>query len=409
MYSIKTHTILIEQIPEDIQVGHVVGTVSGSDRSDTDNLISNLGLHVTYTISSLAPEMLDGTFDIDRNTGSLVVARPLDRERKSEYRLEIRALDTTATNNPQSSAVTVKVEISDVNDNAPRWATDPIIINVMESSPIGSILYNFSATDTDAGPNGDVQYNLLKQMPGGKTIFAVDPLTGTLTQLLAIDYEELNEYMLVVQAVDQALNESERLSASVTARIIVMDVNDNPPVFVSPSADDSVLIINEQTTVGHLVAHVVAIDKDSGDNSRVSYSIVSGNDDDCFKINTNTGHIELIKPLANNNSNEMHHYYSNDMINTGKYFLVISASDHGRPIPLERRINLQIVVQGTSTHQPRFTEPVYHVNISESIPMGNFVIRVHAKSFQSDWGRSFIAFAIQFNASTIRVDCCTNS
>lgn len=371
-----------------MQVGYIVGTVSGTDRSDADNLIaSNRGLHVTYTLNSLATDVIDGAFDIDRNTGSLVVARQLDRERQGEYRLEIRALDTTASNNPQSSAVTVKVEISDVNDNAPYWATDPIVINVMENSPIGSSLYNFTATDSDAGLNGDIQYKLIKQMPGDKVTFAVDPLTGTLTQLLPIDYEELNEYLLVVQATDQSLNESERLSTSVTARILVNDANDNAPVFISPSADDSVLVLNEQTTVGHLVTHVVAIDKDSGDNGRITYTIVSGNDDDCFTINTKTGHVELAKPLSNNNTNELHHYYSNGIINTGKYSLVISASDHGHPIPLERRITMQIVIQGSSTNQPRFTESVYHVNISENIPMGNFVIRVHAKSFHVEGGK----------------------
>ena len=92
---------------------------------------TNNGLHVTYTLTSLTADVIDGAFDMDRNTGSLVVARSLDREQQSEYRLEIRALDTTASNNPQSSAVTVKIEIADVNDNAPVWSQDPISVYVV--------------------------------------------------------------------------------------------------------------------------------------------------------------------------------------------------------------------------------------------------------------------------------------
>lgn len=375
-----------KQVPEDVPIGYVVGSVSGTDRSDADNLIaSNRGLHVTYTLNSLITDVIDGAFDIDRNTGSLVVARQLDREHQGEYRLEIRALDTTATNNPQSSAVTVKVEIADVNDNAPHWPADPILINIIENSPIGSSLYNFTASDNDAGLNGEIQYKLIKQMPDDKITFALDPLTGTLTQLLPIDYEELNEYLLVVQATDQSINETERLSTSVTARILINDANDNVPIFISPSNDDSIIVLNEATPIGEVFTRVVAIDKDSGDNGRITYNIVSGDDDDTFLMNTITGHITLAKALCGNDTNELHHYYSsNGAISTGKYSLVISAIDHGHPMPQETRTSMQIVIQGSTTNPPRFTESVYHVNISENIPIGNFVIRVHAKSFRPE-------------------------
>lgn len=384
------------QVKEDVPVGFIVGPISAKERSEAENQIaSNDGLHITYTLASLTSDVIEGAFDMDRNTGSLVVARSLDREQQSEYRLEIRALDTTASNNPQSSAVTVKVEIADVNDNAPTWSEDPITISLIENTAIGSAVYNFTAYDADTGTNGDIQYKLLKQMPYGTEAFAVDPLTGTLSILSSIDYEQLAEYLLVVDATDQSQNVSERLSTSVTARILVIDANDNAPVFVSPGAQDSVIILSDSTSVGQIVTHVVAVDSDSGDNGRVTYTILSGNEDEYFSIDTATGYIELVKPLMGVSDNQQqrqqhHHRYGsggNSILQNGKFTLMISASDNGAPVAKETRISMQIVVRGSSTNPPRFMEPVYHANISEGIAAGNFVIRVSAKSYQSDNGK----------------------
>lgn len=120
-------------------MGHVVGSISPSERpadvirnsieeeaaeSDSEEL------RITYTLNPLTKDLIEGAFDIDRHSGNLVVARLLDRELQSEFRLEIRALDTTASNNPQSSAITVKIEVADVNDNAPQWPQDPIDLQV---------------------------------------------------------------------------------------------------------------------------------------------------------------------------------------------------------------------------------------------------------------------------------------
>lgn len=358
-------------------------------------IASNRGLHVSYALSSLVADKITGAFEIDRNTGSLVVARQLDREIQQEYRLEIRALDTTTSNNPQSSAVTVKIEIIDVNDNAPKWPVDPIEISVNENSPIGSILYNFTASDSDAGVNGDIHYKLQKQTPADRNTFSVDPLTGHLTQLLPLDFEELNEYLLVVQATDQSVNVTERLSTSVTARILINDINDNAPVFISPSIDNSIVTLSEVTAVGQIVSHVIAIDKDSGENGRITYSTVNGNEDGRFSIDPQKGYIELIKPFYMNGSNAFDNGY--EAVNGGKYTLTIAATDHGSPVPQLTRCTVQFIIQGSTNNPPRFVESMYHVNIPENQAIGTFVIRVSAKSYQSGSGEYI--FKIDFYIS----------
>lgn len=367
-------------------MGYIVGFVGGTDRSDSDSdnmIASNRIQQVTYTLTSISSDIIENAFDIDRSTGSLVVARELDREQQSEYRLEVRALDTTTTNNPQSSAVNIKIEIIDQNDNYPKWPMDPIHIEIRENSPIGMTLYNFTATDIDLGPNGFIQYELVQQMPWNRKTFNVDPLTGALTQLLPIDYEDLNEYLLVVKATDQSLNLSERLSTLVTARITVIDVNDNAPEFIAPNGENAVIYVSESLEVGDIVTRIIAADKDSQNNSRISYSIVSGNEDGQYEINMWSGNIKLLRPFITN--------VSNDVLAPGggrKHNLIISASDNGSPVPLSTQINAQIIIQGLTTNPPKFLESVYHANISENVPSGTFVVRVNAKSYHSDSGKS---------------------
>lgn len=91
------------QVFENVRVGYIVGSVATTDSSSQENIIpGSSGSHVTYTLTSLMPDNIKDAFEIDRNTGSLVVSRELDREVQSEYRLEVRALDTSAMNNPKA-------------------------------------------------------------------------------------------------------------------------------------------------------------------------------------------------------------------------------------------------------------------------------------------------------------------
>lgn len=187
---------------------------------------------VAFTLDSLTPISEFPAFDVDRSSGQLVVAHSLDRENVSEYHLEIRALDTTSLGNPQSIAVSVKIVIDDVNDNPPSWPQDPINVTVSEKIAIGSTIYNLTANDLDSGLNGELRYSLVAEFPS-KGCFTVDSLTGALTLAKQLDREERAEYILILKASDRAPS-GEQLASTVTARIIVLDENDNDPVFVAP-------------------------------------------------------------------------------------------------------------------------------------------------------------------------------
>ncbi|XP_018320915.1 protein dachsous [Agrilus planipennis] len=358
-----TSSSLVFQVKEDVRIGFIVGSVAPSESLESENVIpESSGGHVMYTLNSLTSDQTDA-FDIDRSTGSLIVAKQLDREVQSEYKLEVRALDTSAINNPQSSAVTVRVEITDVNDNAPEWSQDPVTIQIAENSEVGLPFYNLSASDADSGSNGEIRYSLLQQTPEGHT-FNVDPLTGTLTLMETLDYENVSEYVLIVEATDQSPNLPERLSTSVTVRIIVTDSNDNSPKFVIPTTSN--IFISDSAIVGMAITRIIAVDRDHGDNGRVTYVITNGNEQRQFSLGYDNGILTLAKPISS-------------AMASNTYTLNITASDHGTPTR-QTFIVLNLSVRDSNDNPPRFHNAIYYANVPEEASSGTFVIKVSANS-----------------------------
>ncbi|XP_020287734.1 protein dachsous isoform X2 [Pseudomyrmex gracilis] len=339
-----TSSSLTFNVREDASIGHAVGSVSGASPAG----------RVAFTLDSLTPISKFPAFDVDRSSGQLVVANSLDRESVSEYHLEIRALDTTSIGNPQSIAVSVKIVIEDANDNAPKWPQDPITVRVFEKAAIGSTIYNLTASDLDSGLNGELRYGLVAEFPP-KDCFAVDSLTGALTLAKQLDREERGEYTLILKASDRA-SPGEQLASTVTARIIVLDQNDNDPVFVSPESTEISVASNLQT--GASLVRVVAVDKDSGDNGRVSYVITSGNEEARFSVGYDSGIVTLMKPV------------------TKLTDLEITANDHGSP-PRKAVLKLSLTpATAQMSGPPRLLKPNPVVMISENLNVGASVLDV---------------------------------
>ena len=129
------------------------------------------------------------------------------------------------------------------------------------------------------------RYSISQQSP--EPVFAIDQYTGSLTLRDPIDYEVHAEYTIIVTATDPSEDEPSRLSTSVTSQIIVEDVNDHAPVFVR--AAGTRITVREDEPVGYPVLHVIAVDKDSRDNGRVTYQITGGDPDGVFSLDFETG------------------------------------------------------------------------------------------------------------------------
>ncbi|KAK1169607.1 hypothetical protein AOXY_G8441 [Acipenser oxyrinchus oxyrinchus] len=337
---------------EGIKPGSVVGSVGSKDlqRLPEDG-------QVTYTVVDSTDR--DGTFVVDRLTGDIYLARELDYEQGAHYTLQIE-VDDFSRAYPTSRIILVDIDVQDSNDHVPQFPEDPVTIVIPENMVAGSSIYTFQAVDKDgSGPNSDIHYSILQQWPTNDENLALDPVTGVVTLGKSLDREVTTSLLLIVQAVDQALNVSQRRSSSVTARIFVTDENDNAPIFSSPTA----VSVMEDQPIGFVVLYVMARDSDLGESGRVAYRIQSGNAGGRFNLNPNSGSLSIVKAL--------------DREEQGLYNLTIVAEDHGFP----QRSTLQLLsvqVIDVNDEAPQFQEAEFEAQISENQDAGTSVLTVTA-------------------------------
>ncbi|NWQ84387.1 PCDAB protein, partial [Columbina picui] len=141
-------TSLSVPVPEDAAVGTVVALLSVSDRD------SGANGRVHCSVWPAAPFGLVSTF---AGSYSLVLREALDRERVSEYEVEVRAEDGGSPSLRARRGV--RVPVSDVNDNAPAFAQAVYTVLARENNAAGAELARLWARDPDEAGNGLVRYS----------------------------------------------------------------------------------------------------------------------------------------------------------------------------------------------------------------------------------------------------------
>ena len=112
---------------------------------------------VTYR---LRPDGDAAGFGVAADSGWLFVRSSLDREAKDMYLLTVLATSGRGAAGRTGSA-TVRVTVTDENDNVPRLSQDRVFLAVRENLPAGMGFGRVSATDRDAGQNARLSYRLL--------------------------------------------------------------------------------------------------------------------------------------------------------------------------------------------------------------------------------------------------------
>lgn len=119
---------------------------------------------------------------------------------------------------------------------------------MFENEPAGTSIGTVSATDADQAPFNKFSFELMSThftrgpvTSDAADPFTIDPDTGQIVTSHELDREKQAEYQLVVIATDVMKTE---LSSTTIVNVSVRDVNDNRPMFIFPSSEDSTIRLN---------------------------------------------------------------------------------------------------------------------------------------------------------------------
>ena len=124
--------------------------------------------------------------------------RGLDRETQSIHRLILVCQDGGSP--PLWSQATFDVEVTDVNDNTPRFDQPTYSADVLENNYLGVVLVRLRASDADFGVSAKITYQL-ESLEYGR-YFDVDYETGVLVAKTSLDHELNAHFRFHVLAVD---------------------------------------------------------------------------------------------------------------------------------------------------------------------------------------------------------------
>ncbi|XP_013802354.1 protocadherin gamma-C3 isoform X3 [Apteryx mantelli] len=316
-----TVTSVYSPVPEDATPGTVVALLSVTDRDSGDNGLVNCFISpgIPFTLSSSL-----------KNYYTLKTKDALDREEASEYNITITARDSGS---PILSAVKhLLVQVSDINDNAPKSLQDSYDVYVPENNAAGIPILNISATDPDLGPNSRLSYVLLQGDPAVGRLFSINRENGTLYLLASLDHEDQVEFSMTVQVQDGG---SPPLSTNLSIGVFVTDLNDNAPavLYPRPNATSSYGdVVAPGTPAGHMVTKVVSVDADAGYNAWISYTLLQATDPSLFSVGLHSGEVFTARQLHEDEA--------------PRHTLVILLKDHGDPA-LSASVTVSISVAET--------------------------------------------------------------
>ncbi|XP_069510257.1 protocadherin gamma-B1-like isoform X19 [Ambystoma mexicanum] len=315
-----TLTLFSSQISEDSPLDAVVALINVDDKDSGVNgdVVCNIQEHLPFKLVSSSGKYY-----------KLVTANTLDRETASEYNITVTATDKGSA--PLATSRTIRVQLSDINDNSPVFDKSSYQIYVPESNPPGVSISKVTASDYDVDKNARITYSILNnyKVPLSSYI-SINSQTGVIYAQRSYDYEQLREFEFQVKAQDSG---SPPLSSNVTVKVFIVDQNDNPPEILYPAlgADGSALfeMVPASSDKGYLITKVVAVDADTGHNAWLSYHLLKTPEPSLFKIGLYTGEIRTSRIIL-----------EKDVM---KQEVVILVKDNGQP-PLSATVSLDMLL-----------------------------------------------------------------
>ncbi|XP_061135264.1 protocadherin gamma-A12-like isoform X30 [Syngnathus typhle] len=273
-------------IPEEMTIGSIVG-----------NIVRDLGLDMKRLKSGRATIFTEDSSEyiaLNLDKGTLEIKQRIDREERCGQVSPCSLHFQIILNNPMELHH-VDVEILDINDNAPVFSKREMSFEISESAVKGARFSLDSAKDPDVGANTLHTYKLSPTDHFKLNILARPDGTKYAEMILdaLLDREIQEAHKLTLTAYDGG---DPPKSSSVKINVIVLDNNDNAPVFGQPRYRVSV---PENAPRGTIILQVTATDADKGTNGEVVYSFSQNSEvtSSMFNIHENTGEISVMGEL----------------------------------------------------------------------------------------------------------------
>ncbi|XP_048059442.1 protocadherin alpha-2-like [Megalobrama amblycephala] len=334
-------------VPEEVKEGSVVGNIAKDLNLDVSNLA-----HRRFRIVS-GPD--DALFQVNQNNGELYVNKRIDREKLCDGNAVCSISLKCVVEDPLEVHY-IEVEISDVNDNPPIFPRSEQQFEIAEHTLLGTRFQVQTARDPDLGMN-TVRYYKLSQ----NELFDIDVRERHETKIpflvlkKALDRERQGKHRLTLTATDGG---NPPKSGTLNITVIVLDINDNRPVFSRDSYSATIL---ENAPLGTVVIKINATDLDKGMNGEIEYLLgenLDGKIHDLFTLDKNTGELQVKGNI--------------DFEETGVFKLDVQASDKGQP-PLIAEAELSIKVTDVNDNSPEIEITSLSSVISENANPGTAI------------------------------------
>ncbi|KAM7412809.1 hypothetical protein PAMA_020270 [Pampus argenteus] len=332
-------TVYSFEVKEDTVPGTVVGKVEAMFESLTP---------ITYSVQEDDGENL---FLLSPLSGDFLLSRSLDFETQRFFILAVVAQQGDL----EVSGVRVYFNVLDVNDNPPVFSQDIFSASLLEDTPVGTCFLSLNVSDKDDGDNGDL--NLRVVSGDEEKMFFITP-TGSLCLNTELDRERQSSYNLTVTANDCARPLPLQFTSTTHVKVVVEDVNDNAPWFVSARS----VSVPEDTALHSVVMTVHAEDADIGSNGEVLYYL-NNTSGGIFSIDNRNGKIYLEEEL--------------DREQLDILIITITTADKGSP-RMATTINLTINVEDANDHDPEFLQNNYSLTVREDVVRGTSLLQVQA-------------------------------
>ncbi|KAJ8969553.1 hypothetical protein NQ314_001705 [Rhamnusium bicolor] len=350
------------EIPENILEGSPLPNLDMfvKDPDEGNNSAFSLGLNDISGAFSIEPKVALGSTVVTIR----VANSSLDYEDPNQRKFIILSIARELYTEQQlSSTATITVTVLDINDNAPTFDQESYSATISEKATSGTLVTTIVAKDRDSGRFGE--NGIVYKLGGnGADKFTVNNRTGTVTVAFCeepgkpdcLDFETKSDYQLQFIATD---DDGKGQTTTVPLKVTLTDNNDNSPIFSQPLYR---AFINEGTVRFDPELIVEATDADK--TSHITYSIISGNDENLFSIDSSLGRIRI----KNNKGLDI----SNDTDNV--ITLTVMATD----TKYTTTAVVNITVLDVNNNAPIFSRENYIKSIPEDMPVDSSIANVEA-------------------------------